>query len=139
MGSEIYPDAHRLLITADSGQSNGYRVRLGKKERPRFVNETGLIITVGHFPPGTSQWNKIEHRLFSFISMNWRGKPLVSQEVIVNLMAATLTKSGLRVKCEVDNHKYPQGEKVPDHEMKKLPITRHDFYGEWNYTLTPHI
>lgn len=139
MGSEVYPDANSLLITADSGGSNGYRVRLWKKELQKFTDETGLIITVCHFPPGTSKWNKIEHRLFSFISMNWRGKPLVSHEVIVNLIAATRTKSGLRVKCEVDNHKYPKGEKVPDQEMRKLQITRHDFHGEWNYTLTPHI
>jgi transposase len=139
MGTEVYPDANNLLITADSGGSNGYRVRLWKKELQRFADETGLIITVCHFPPGTSKWNKIEHRLFSFISMNWRGKPLVSHEVIVNLIAATRTKSGLKVRCEIDNHKYPKGEKVPDHEMKKLQITRHDFHGEWNYTLTPRI
>jgi len=139
MGSEVYPDANSLLITADSGGSNGYRVRLWKKELQRFTDETGLTITVCHFPPGTSKWNKIEHRLFSCISMNWRGKPLVSHEVIVKLIAATRTKSGLRVKCEVDNHKYPKGEKVPDQEMKRLQITRHDFHGEWNYTITPHI
>jgi len=137
MGKEVYPKTTRLLITADSGGSNGYRVRLWKKELQRLVDETGLIITVCHFPPGTSKWNKIEHRLFSFITMNWRGRPLISHEVIVNLIASTRTKSGLKVQCELDVNKYPKGQKVTDQEMKKLRITPHEFHGEWNYALSP--
>ncbi|MBW2138078.1 MAG: ISAzo13 family transposase [Deltaproteobacteria bacterium] len=127
---------------ADSGGSNGYRVRLWKKELQNLVDETGLIITVCHFPPGTSKWNKIEHRLFSFITMNWRGRPLISHEVIINLIASNLiastrTKSGLRVQCELDLNKYPKGLKVTDQDMKKLQITPHKFHGEWNYTISP--
>jgi len=137
MGKEVYPKTTRLLITADSGGSNGYRVRLWKKELQRLVDETGLIITVCHFPPGTSKWNKIEHRLFSFITMNWRGRPLISHEVIINLIASTCTKSGLKVQCELDVNKYPKGQKVTDQEMKKLRITPHEFHGEWNYALSP--
>jgi hypothetical protein len=137
MGCSRYPDARTLLITADSGGSNGYRVRLWKKELQQFADESGLAITVCHFPPGTSKWNKIEHRLFSYISMNWRGKPLISHEIIVNLIAATRTKSGLRVKCELDANKYPKGIKVPDKEMKGLKINTHNFHGEWNYTILP--
>lgn len=139
MGKEVYPKATRLLITADSGGSNGYRVRLWKKELQRLVDETGLIITVCHFPPGTSKWNKIEHRLFSFITMNWRGRPLISHEVIINLIASTRTKSGLKVQCELDVNKYPKGQKVSDQEMKKLRITPHEFHGEWNYALSPRV
>ena len=139
MGKEVYPKATRLLITADSGGSNGYRVRLWKKELQSLVDETGLIITVCHFPPGTSKWNKIEHRLFSFITMNWRGRPLISHEVIINLIASTRTKSGLRVQCELDVNKYPKGQKVSDQEMKKLRITPHEFHGEWNYALSPRV
>ena len=139
MGKEVYPKAIRLLITADSGGSNGYRVRLWKKELQRLVDETGLIITVCHFPPGTSKWNKIEHRLFSFITMNWRGRPLISHEVIINLIAATHTKSGLKVQCELDVNKYPKGQKVSDQEMKKLRIAPHEFHGEWNYALSPRV
>jgi hypothetical protein len=139
MGKEAYPKATRLLITADSGGSNGYRVRLWKKELQRLVDETGLIITVCHFPPGTSKWNKIEHRLFSFITMNWRGRPLISHEVIINLIASTRTKSGLKVQCELDVNKYPKGQKVSDEEMKKLRITPHEFHGEWNYALSPRV
>jgi hypothetical protein len=137
MGKEVYPEATRLLITADSGGSNGYRVRLWKKELQRLADETGLNITVCHFPPGTSKWNKIEHRLFSFITMNWRGKPLISHEVIINLIASTGTKSGLRVQCELDVNEYPKGLKITDQEMKRLQITPHEFHGEWNYTLSP--
>ena len=137
MGKGVYPKATRLLITADSGGSNGYRVRLWKKELQRLADETGLIITVCHFPPGTSKWHKIEHRLFSFITMNWRGRPLISHEVIINLIASTRTKSGLRVQCELDINKYPKGLKVTDQEMKKLQIAPHEFHGEWNYTLSP--
>ena len=139
MGKEVYPKATRLLITADSGGSNGYRVRLWKKELKSLVDETGLIITVCHFPPGTSKWNKIEHRLFSFITMNWRGRPLISHEVIINLIASTRTKSGLKVECELDVNKYPKGQKVSDQEMKKLRITPHEFHGEWNYALSPRV
>jgi hypothetical protein len=137
MGKEVYPEATRLLITADSGGSNGYRVRLWKKELQRLADETGLNITVCHFPPGTSKWNKIEHRLFSFITMNWRGKPLISHEVIINLIASTGTKSGLRVQCELDVNEYPKGLKITDQEMKRLQFTPHEFHGEWNYTLSP--
>ncbi len=137
MGSEVYPNAKELLITADSGGSNGYRVRLWKVELQRFVNETGLAISVRHFPPGTSKWNKIEHRLFSFISQNWRGRPLVNHEVIVNLIAATKTKSGLKVECQLDTNTYPKGTKISDKEMKALNLRRDEFHGEWNYTISP--
>jgi hypothetical protein len=117
MGSESYPDAKLLYITADSGGSNGYRVRLWKQSLQAFANETGLTVHVSHFPPGTSKWNKIEHRLFSFISQNWRGKPLISYEVIVNLIGATTTKNGLVVGCGLDENVYPKGKKVSDEEM----------------------
>lgn len=139
MGKHVYPDAKKLLITADGGGSNGYRIRLWKKELQRFANDTGLEITVSHFPPGTSKWNKIEHRLFSFITMNWRGKPLVSHEVIVNLIASTRTNGGLSVKCELDTNKYEKGIKVTDQELKKIQLDRHDFHGEWNYTIFPSV
>ena len=125
------------MITADSGGSNGYRIRLWKVELQKLSNETGLSISVCHFPPGTSKWNKIEHRLFSFISQNGRGKPLVSHEVIVNLIAATKTKKGLKVHCKLDKNKYQKGVKISDDEMEKLNITRADFHGEWNYKLSP--
>ena len=137
MGAEGYPDARRLLITADSGGSNGARVRLWKTELQKLADETGLEISICHLPPGTSKWNKIEHRLFSFISQNWRGKPLVSHEVIVNLIAATTTKTGLQVRAEVDRGKYPKGIKVSDKEVAALRIMRDEFHGEWNYTLLP--
>jgi transposase len=137
MGREAYPEAGRLLITADGGGSNGARVRLWKIELQKFANETGLIISVCHFPPGTSKWNKIEHRLFSYISQNWRGKPLVSHEVIVNLIASTTTRTGLTVKCELDTNKYPKGIKVSDKELRQVNIVRDEFHGEWNYALHP--
>ena len=137
MGCTVYPDAERVLITADSGGSNGYRSRLWKREIQQFATDSGLETTVCHFPPGTSKWNKIEHRLFSFISMNWRGKPLISHEVIVNLIAATRTRSGLSVNCELDTNKYPKGIKVPDKEMREIQLDKHDFHGEWNYTISP--
>ena len=137
MGREAYPQAARLLITADSGGSNGARVRLWKLELQKLADETGLRISICHLPPGTSKWNKIEHRLFSFLSQNWRGKPLVSHQVIVNLIAATTTKAGLRVRAEVDPGRYPQGVKVTDKEVASIRIERDRFHGDWNYTILP--
>jgi len=137
MGTEAYPKAGRLLITADSGGSNGSRVRLWKLELQKLADETGLEITICHLPPGTSKWNKIEHRLFSFISQNWRGKPLVSHQVIVNLIAATTTKTGLRVRAEHAPGKYPKGVKVSDKEVAAIRLERDQFHGEWNYTILP--
>jgi len=139
MGHEAYPHAARLLITADSGGSNGARVRLWKLEMQKLADETGLEISICHLPPGTSKWNKIEHRLFSFISQNWRGKPLVSHQVIVNLIAATTTKTGLRVRAEIDPRKYPKGVKVSDQEVASIRIERDKFHGDWNYTILPHV
>jgi len=138
MGKAHYPQATELLITADGGGSNGSRVRLWKTELQRFADETGLIIHVCHFPPGTSKWNKIEHRLFSFISMNWRGKPLINHEVIVQLIAATTNKSGLKVRAQIDESKYPKGSKVTKAQMEALRLERNLFHGEWNYQLSPH-
>jgi len=138
MGSQVYPRARRLLITADSGGSNGARVRLWKTELQRFSNETGLSISICHFPPGTSKWNKIEHRLFSFISQNWRGKPLISHEVIIKLIAATTTKTGLHVECGIDSNRYPKGIKVTDKEFKAIHLIKDPFHGEWNYTIKPN-
>ncbi len=138
MGAKAYPEARRLLITADSGGSNGARVRLWKVELQNLADETGLEISVCHLPPGTSKWNKIEHRLFSFISQNWRGKPLVSHQVIVNLIAATTTKTGLRVRAEIDPGKYPKGVKVSDKQVAAIRLERDQFHGEWNYTILPH-
>jgi len=137
MGQARYPDATQLLITADGGGSNGYRVRLWKQQLQELANDTGLTISVCHLPPGTSKWNKIEHRLFSFITQNWRGKPLVSHEVIVQLIAATRTATGLRVHCELDTNTYPSGVTVPDQVMAQLNLTRDPFHGEWNYTIAP--
>jgi len=137
MGCARYPDAKRLLVTADGGGSNGSRVRLWKVELQTLADELGLEITVCHLPPGTSKWNKIEHRLFSFITMNWRGKPLVSHQAIVQLIAATTTKTGLEVRCELDPNTYPAGLKISDEEFDALNIKRHDFHGEWNYTVSP--
>lgn len=137
VGQPTYPQADRLLINADSGGSNGYRVRLWKVELQHFANATGLQVTVGHLPPGTSKWNKIEHRLFAYISMNWRGRPLVSHEVIVNLISATTTREGLHVRAERDTGSYPLKIKVSDDEMAALRITAHAFHGEWNYTIEP--
>jgi hypothetical protein len=135
MGSPVYPKANSLLITADSGGSNGSRLRLWKWELQRLADKTGLDITVCHFPPGTSKWNKIEHRLFSFISTNWRGKPLTSLAVIVSLIAATTTATGLRVRCELDKGQYPDGRKISDEAMAQLTLQPHAFHGDWNYTL----
>lgn len=139
MGRERYPDATRLLVTADAGGSNGYRLRLWKWELQKLADETGLAISVCHFPPGTSKWNKIEHRLFSAISANWRGTPLVSHEVIVNLIAATTNRKGLRVRSELDTNAYPAGVSVSDADMKTLYLEADAFHGEWNYTLRPRL
>ena len=137
MGEELYPDAGRLLICADGGGSNGYRVRLWKVELQRFADETGLEVTVCHFPPGTSKWNKIEHRLFSHITMNWRGRPLISHQVVVELIAATTTATGLEVEAHLDTQSYPTKIKVSDEQMSRLRLKPHTFHGEWNYTLSP--
>jgi transposase len=136
-GSSDYPLARRLLITADAGGSNGYRTRAWKAELAALAVESGLEITVCHFPPGTSKWNKVEHRLFSHITMNWRGRPLTSHEVIVQTIAATTTATGLRVHAELDTSAYDTGAKVSDRQMDALPLTRHDWHGDWNYTLRP--
>jgi len=138
MGKERYPEASFLLITADSGGSNGYRRRAWKVELQKFSNETGLIISVCHFPPGTSKWNKIEHRLFSAITQNWRSRPLISMETIVNLIGNTKTSSGLNVQCEVDTNLYATGVKISDEQMAQLCVHENDFHGEWNYTLLPY-
>jgi len=138
MGYERYPYASELLITADCGGSNGYRTRLWKLELQGLSNEIGIPITVCHFPPGTSKWNKIEHRLFSFITMNWRGKPLRTYQTIVKLIGATKTRAGLEVKCELDPYEYEKGRKVRDEEMKTINLRPHRFHGEWNYTIHPH-
>ena len=137
MGKPRFEQATRLLITADAGGSNGYRVRAWKRELARLAEETGLEITVCHYPPGTSKWNKIEHRMFSFISMNWRGRPLESYRTIVELIGATTTSKGLRIRAERDDGYYETGVKVSDKELAALPLTRHKFHGDWNYTLTP--
>lgn len=137
MGKESYPGATKLLITADGGGSNGSRVRLWKTEMQGFADETGLEISVCHFPPGTSKWNKIEHRMFSYISQNWRGKPLVSLETIINLIGATKTKKGLVIKTAVDTNEYPKGIKITDKEIALLNLERKEFHGEWNYIFRP--
>ena len=137
LGRPRYPNAKRLVITADCGGSNGNRVRLWKRELQRFANETGLAITVTHLPPGTSKWNKVEHRLFARISQNWRGKPLVSHQVIIQLIGSTTTGTGLTIACDIDANSYPKGIKIPDAEMRALNIQQHTFHGEWNYTISP--
>lgn len=137
-GRKLYHGSRRMLITADGGGSNGHRLRLWKRELQKLANETGLSIEVCHFPPGTSKWNKVEHRLFSFISSNWRGEPLRDYETIVRLIAATTTAKGLVVSCRLDHRKYPTGRKVTDLEMKKIRLIRHDFHGEWNYLIRPN-
>lgn len=137
MGQPRYVGAQRLLITADGGGSNGARVRLWKIELQKLADETGLAISVCHLPPGTSKWNKIEHRLFSFISMNWRGRPLISHEVIVNLIGSTTTRSGLAVRAQLDKSIYPKGVKVPDEAFAAINIQRDAFHGEWNYRICP--
>lgn len=137
MGLPLYPEAQRILITADGGGSNGHRLRLWKTELQRLADEIGIPITVCHFPPGTSKWNKIEHKLFSFITKNWRGKPLISHEAIVNLISATSTKEGLHVYSEIDTTQYPTGKKVTDAELAQVQLQRHEFHGDWNYTIYP--
>jgi Rhodopirellula transposase DDE domain len=137
VGISDYPDATSLLVTADSGGSNSYRVRAWKTELAALAAETGLQITVCHFPPGTSKWNAIEHRLFSHISMNWRGRPLTSHDVVINTIAATTTGTGLRVHAELDHGTYPTGVTISDDHLAAVPITRHDWHGEWNYTIGP--
>jgi hypothetical protein len=137
IGRLRYPNAKRLTITCDGGGSNGSRVRLWKRELQKLADELGLDITVHHLPPGTSKWNKIEHRLFSFITLNWRAKPLVSYQVIIDLIGATTTQTGLKVVCELDNNLYPKGVVVSDEEMAAINIVRADFHGEWNYTIKP--
>ena len=139
MGQPLHPDARRLLVTADAGGSNGYRLRLWKLELQKLADETGLQIGVCHFPPGTSKWNKVEHRLFSAISQDWRGRPLVSHEVIVELIGATTTRTGLRVRSALDTNDYPSGVRVSDAEMQTLYLERDTFHGEWNYTLLPRL
>lgn len=135
MGKERYPNATQLMISADGGGSNGSRVRLWKLELARLAEEIGLKITVCHLPPGTSKWNKIEHRLFSYITMNWRGRPLVSHEVVVECIAATTTSTGLKVEAVLDTGEYPKGTVVLDEELASVKIRRHKFHGEWNYTI----
>src|SRR5829696_93050 len=139
LGKARYPNATQLLITADCGGSNGARVRLWKRELQIFANEAGLSISVAHHPPGTSKWNRIEHRLFAFITQNWRGKPLISHKVIVQLIAATTTTSGLDVQCRLDENDYPKAIKVSDAEMNAININRDGFHGEWNYTISPTL
>ncbi len=137
MGSRVYPQARRLLITADGGGSNGSRCRLWKVELQGFADETGLSVSVCHFPPGTSKWNKIEHRMFCHITENWRGRPLVSREVVVNLIGSTKTGAGLEVRAELDGGSYPVGREVTEQQIESLSIKREKFHGEWNYTIRP--
>lgn len=137
IGKDRYPDAERLLVCADGGGSNGYRIRAWKIELAKLAAETGLTITVCHLPPGTSKWNQIEHRLFSQITMNWRGRPLITHQVIVELISATTTTTGLRVHCVLDTGHYPTGLKYTAADVEALPLTRHDFHGERNYTIAP--
>jgi len=136
-GRRLYPRAQRLLITADGGGSNGYRHRLWKLELQRLADELHFAISVCHFPPGTSKWNKVEHRLFSFISTNWRGEPLTDYETIVRLIAKTTTATGLVVTCRLDRRKYAVGRKISDEEMERVNLVKDRFHGEWNYTILP--
>jgi len=136
-GSWMYPDATKVLITADGGGSNGSRLRLWKLELQKFADQTGLCVSVCHFPPGTSKWNKVEHRLFSFITSNWRGEPLRDYETIVNLIARTTTAKGLKVTCKLDRRKYPTGRRVSNEEMKQINVERNKFHGDWNYVIRP--
>ena len=137
MGKQRYPDATEIFVSADAGGSNSYRSRVWKVELQRFADDSGLTIHTSHFPPGTSKWNKVEHRLFSFITMNWRGRPLRTYETVVNLIGNTTNSGGLIVKAKLDKRRYPTGKKVTQQQMRDLNIKRHDFHGDWNYTLTP--
>ena len=137
-GRRLYPGTRHVLLTADGGGSNGYRLRLWKLELQRFADETGVTVTVCHFPPGTSKWNKVEHRLFSFISSNWRGEPLRDYETVVRLIAGTTTARGLSVTCRLDRRKYAVGRKVTNAEFARVNLRPHPFHGEWNYTILPH-
>jgi len=138
MGKQLYPKAQRLLITADCGGSNGYRVRLWRVQLQKLADELEMAIQVCHFPPGTSKWNKIEHRMFCHITQNWRGRPLLSREVVVNLIGNTTTDSGLRIHAELDGNTYEAGIKISDQELATLVIERNNFHGEWNYKIMPH-
>jgi hypothetical protein len=137
MGRMVYPKAEELLIIANGGGSNGRRTRLWERELQQLANETGLKVAVSHFPPGTSKWNEIEHRMFASITQNWRGRPLLTHEVIVNLIGSTTTRSGLRIKAELDTKTYAKGIKVSEKEMEGIHLTRHVFHGEWNYQISP--
>jgi hypothetical protein len=137
LGKRRYPAADALTITADSGGSNSPRTRLWRREVGRLADTTGLEVRICHFPPGTSKWNKIEHRMFSFVSLNWRGKPLESLEVIIDLISATSTNTGLKIYAQLDDRDYQRGIEVTDHELETVRITRHEFHGDWNYTITP--
>ena len=138
MGQSIYPNASQLLITCDGGGSNGSRNRLWKREIQKLSSELNIEIAVCHYPPGTSKWNKIEHRMFSYISKHWRGIPLISHEVVVNLIAGTTTKTGFNVQCVLDNNTYQTGIKVSDEELAEVNISKNDFHGEWNYSVFPN-
>lgn len=138
-GRRIYPHTRSILITADGGGSNGWRLRLWKLELQNFADQAGINVSVCHFPPGTSKWNKIEHRLFSFISSNWRGEPLRDYETIVNLIAGTTTAKGLKVTCRLDRRKYPTGREVTNEEMRRVNLERNKFHGEWNYLIKPNV
>jgi hypothetical protein len=137
MGKKRYPDATELFVTADAGGSKAARSRVWKRELQLFADRSGLTIDVSHFPPGTSKWNKVEHRLFSFITMNWRGKPLRTYETVINLIGNTTNSGGLVVKARLDKRRYPTGKKVTKKEMSEIQIERHDFHGDWNYTIRP--
>jgi hypothetical protein len=139
LGRARYPSAHTLTITADSGGSNNPRTRLWRYELQRLADTTGLSIRVCHFPPGTSKWNKIEHRMFSFVSLNWRGKPLESLEVIINLITNTSTSTGLKLYAQLDDRTYEPGIEITDEQLAAVNINRHTFHGDWNYTITPSL
>ncbi len=139
LGKTRYPDAETLTITADSGGSNNPRTRLWRLELQRLADRTGLNIRVCHFPPGTSKWNKIEHRMFSFVSLNWRGRPLESLEIVINLIAATTTNTGLQIHARLDDSTHERGIEVTDEQLAAVNITQHTFHGDWNYTITPSL
>ena len=137
MGSKVYPEARELLVLADGGGSNGSRTKLWKVALQRLADETGITVAVCHYPPGTSKWNKIEHRMFCHITENWRGKPLVSHEVIVNLIGNTTTKTGLRIQADLDHRSYRTGIKISEQELEELHLEKSEFHGEWNYRILP--